>query len=164
MKEAHRVRAQAEYERAQHRSKTISPEEHQAALMRRQGAMAARAHFDRQQALRAQQMANTGPLYGFSDPRATYAAQQSQNNFLSDTVNALMMQQMLNSGTVVTKSHYDNDTATVVTKVIPVEHLYREPDPEPQRSYSSDTSSSSSSSSDTSSDSYGGSDTSSDSF
>ena len=150
MKEAHRVRAEAEYARAVRNSA-------------QQQANMARANYDRQRALAAQQQSQYNG-FGFLDPRAAFNAQQPQSNFLSDTVNALMMQQMMNSGTVVTKSHYDHDTDTMVTKVIPTESVYREPDPEPQRSYSSDTSSSSSSSSDTSSDSFGGSDTSSDSF
>lgn len=152
MKEAHRVRAQAEYERAT-RNRIPTPS----------AAQQQQAHIDRQRALyeqhlqQRQQSVYNG--YGFLDPRSTYGQQQSQNNVLSDTVNALALYSLMSDSQ--SRNQPEPQRWTPVAS-----------EPAPQvtstswSSGSSDTSSSSSSSysSDTSSDSFGGSDTSSDSF
>jgi hypothetical protein len=154
MKEAHRIRAQAEYERAiRNRIPTPSVAQQQAAM--------ARMQWDRDRAAQRQSVYNG---YGFLDPRSTYAAQQSaaqqsQNNMVNDLSNAALLYNLMNSGPSNQFSHHEGREANQRVEDTP---RYESPAPS---SYSSDTSSSSSSSSsDTSSDSFGGSDTSSDSF
>jgi hypothetical protein len=89
----------------------------------------------------------------WTDPRASYGSDLADN-----IVNLWAINSMMQSGTGVTRTHYDENTNSVKVQHVPTEQVYRSPDPEPSSS------SSSSYSSDTSSDSYGGSDTSSDSF
>lgn len=147
MKEAHRVRAQAEYERAT-RNRIPTP-----SAAQQQQAHRAFAQWDHARAAQRQSVYNG---YGFLDPRSTYAAQQSQNNILSDTANALALYNLMSDSQSRNQPEPQRWPAPTPERVTEV----------PSAGWSSNdtTSSSSSSSSDTSSDSFGGSDTSSDSF
>jgi ribosomal protein L29 len=122
---------------------------HRAAQMQQMNMM----HQNASQVSAAQQQAAMQSRQGWTDPRASYGSDLADN-----IVNLWAINSMVQSGTGVTRTHYDENTNSVKVQHVPTEQVYRSPDPEPSSS------SSSSYSSDTSSDSYGGSDTSSDSF
>ena len=121
---------------------------HRAAQLQQMNMM----HQNATQAAAAQQQAAMQARQGWADPRASYGSDLADN-----IVNLWAINSMMQQGTGVTRTHYDENTDSVKVQHVPTEQVYRSPDPEP-------TSSSSSYSSDTSSDSFGGSDTSSDSF
>ena len=121
---------------------------HRAAQLQQMNMM----HQNATQAAAAQQQAAMNARQGWADPRASYGSDLADN-----IINLWAINSMMQSGTGVTRTHYDENTDSVKVQHVPTEQVYRSPDPEP-------TSSSSSYSSDTSSDSFGGSDTSSDSF
>lgn len=122
---------------------------HRAAQLQQMNMM----HQNASQISAAQQQAAMQSRTGWTDPRASYGSDLADN-----IVNLWAINSMMQSGTGVTRTHYDENTNSVKVQHVPTEQVYRSPDPEPSSS------SSSSYSSDTSSDSYGGSDTSSDSF
>jgi hypothetical protein len=129
-------------------------ERHRAAQMQQMNMM----HQNASQASAAQQMAAMQSRVGWTDPRASYGSDLADNIINLWAVQSMMSQPtgFHASGLNVTKTSYDHNTDTVKVENIPVEQIYRSPEPS--------SSSSSSYSSDTSSDSFGGSDTSSDSF
>ena len=165
-KEKRKAEAEAEYNQALLRDKHTAIYREEMQRQQMQMLAAQQAAREQRAAMARQGPPRSGMSYGFSDPRASFSSQAQQNSssFLMDmvTANAInsALNDAINTGTGVTKTSYDHNTATVKVEHIPVEQFYREP--EPDRSSSS--SSSSSYSSDTSSDSFGGSDTSSDSF
>lgn len=134
----YRARQQAAYDR------------HRAAQLQQMNMMHQNAT---QTAAAQQQAAMNARVGGWPDPRTSYGSDLADN-----IVNLWAINSMLQSGTGVTRTSYDENTSSVKVQHVPTEQVYRSPDPEPSSS------SSSSYSSDTSSDSFGGSDTSSDSF